>query len=188
MKKLKEKYKEKVIPKMKEKEGYKNSMAIPKIKKVIVNAGFGGKVQDETSNKKKEIIDEIIKDLGLITGQSPVINRAKKSVAAFEVRKGDPVGAMVTLRGERMYSFLERLIHIALPRSKDFKGIDLKSFDENGNLNIAIEEHVAFPEINPDKSKVDFSFQVTIVTTAKEKKEGIKFLRLLDFPLKEENN
>jgi len=171
---------------MKKEEGYENSMAVPKIKKVIVNAGFGGKVQDETSNKKKEIIDEIMKDLGFITGQAPVVNRAKKSVAAFEVRKGDPVGAMVTLRGERMYSFLERLIHIALPRSKDFKGIDLGSFDQNGNLNIAIEEQVAFPEVDPDESKVDFSFQVTIVTTAESKEEGIKFLNLLGFPLKEE--
>jgi len=181
---LKEKYEKEVIPKMMEIFGYKNKYQVPKIEKVILNTGFGKLISQKTEKEKETIIKEIMENLALISGQRPVLTKARKSISGFKVRKGQPLGAKVTLRGKRMYDFLERLIHFALPRSKDFKGIDRKSFDEKGNLTIGIREHIAFPEISLEKVKFIFGLEVTIVTNAKKKEEAIKLFELLGFPLK----
>lgn len=182
---LKEKYKKEVIPKMMKKFGYKNIFQVPKIEKVVVNTGFGKKICGKTGEEQKKIQEFILRDLSLITGQRPTLRKARKSIASFKLRKGMPIGAVCTLRKERMYDFLDRLIHIALPRSRDFKGISLKSIDKEGNLTIGIKEHIVFPEVSPEKIKFIFGLEVTIVTTAKSKKEAEELFRLLDFPLKE---
>jgi len=181
---LPEKYKKEVIPQMMEEFGYKNIMAVPKIEKVVVNTGFGRLITDKTSEEQKKIFEAILEDLSLITGQRPVLTRAKKSISGFKIRQGLPIGAEVTLRGKRMFDFLERLINIALPRSRDFQGIDLKSFDKKGNLTIAIREHITFPEILPEKAKNIFGLEITVVTTAKKREEGVELLKLLGFPIK----
>jgi len=185
MLRLKEKYKKEVVPQMVKNFGYKNIMAIPKIEKVIVNTGFGRLTTEKTSGEQKKIYEAILNDLALITGQRPILTRAKKSISGFKIRQGMPVGAQVSLRGKKMFDFLERLIHIALPRSRDFRGIDSKSFDREGNLTIAIKEHIVFPEISPEKVKNIFGFEITVVTTTKNKKEGIELLKLLGFPIKD---
>jgi len=184
MLRLKDKYQKEVIPQMMERFGYKNKMAVPKIEKVVVNTGFGRLISGKTSEEQKKISEAILEDLSLICGQRPVLTKAKKSISGFKIRKGMPVGGMVTLRGKRMYDFLERLIHIGLPRSRDFRGIELRSFDKKGNLTLAIEEHIAFPEISPEKVKNIFGFEITIVNNAKNREEGIELLRLLGFPIK----
>ena len=184
---LKEKYKREVVPKMKEKFDYQNDMAVPEIEKVVVNIGFGRQVSDKTSEEKKKIYNSILQDLALITGQRPILRNAKKAISGFKTRKGIPIGGMCTLRKRKMYDFLERLIHISLPRSRDFKGIDPKSFDEKGNLTIGIKEHIAFSEVSPEKAKQIFGFEITIVTTAKTKEEGLELLKLLGFPIKSQN-
>jgi len=181
---LKEKYQKEVIPAMMERFGYKNKMAVPKIEKVVINTGFGRLISDKTSEEKKKIYDSILGDLALISGQQPVLAKAKKSISGFKIREGMSVGAMSTLRGKKMYDFLERVIHIALPRSRDFRGIDLKSFDKEGNFTLAIKEHIIFPEILPEKAKIIFGFEITVVTTTKSKEKGIELLRLMGFPIK----
>jgi len=181
---LPEKYKKEVIPQMMQKFDYKNPMAVPKIEKVVINTGFGRLVAGKTGEERKKIETPILDDLVLILGQKPVINPAKKSISGFKTRKGIPIGASSTLRGKRMYDFLERLIHIALPRSRDFQGIMPDSFDKKGNLTIGIKEHIAFPEILPEKAKNIFGLEITIVTTAKKQEEGVELLRLLGFPIK----
>ena len=181
---LKEKYNKEVIQAMREKFGYKNDMAVPKIEKVVINTGFGRLVSDKTNDERKKIGMAIADDLALIAGQAPVLTKAKKSIAGFKIREGMIVGAMVALRRKKMYDFLDRLIHIALPRLRDFRGIDAKSVDKSGNLCIAVKEHISFPEISPEKSKVMFGFEVVIATTAKNKEQGIELFRLLGFPMK----
>lgn len=181
---LSEKYKKEVIPLMQKKFGYRNTIAVPKVEKVMVNTGFGRLITGKTSDEQKKIHKAILNDLVLITGQKLVLTRAKKSISGFKIRQGMPVGAQATLRGKRMFEFLERLIHIALPRSRDFRGIDPKSFDREGNLTTAIKEHIAFPEISPEKVKNIFSFETTVVTTARSREEGIELLKLLGFPIK----
>jgi len=182
--KLKEKYKKEVIPDMMEKFGCKNKMAVPKIEKVVVNTGFGRLVAGKTSDEQKKIQDAIFEDLTLICGQRPILTRAKKSISSFKIREGMTIGVKTTLRGKRMNDFLERLIHIVLPRSRDFRGIESKSFDKKRNLTIGIREHIAFPEISPEKAKDIFGLEITVVTTAKTREEGLEMLRLLGFPLK----
>jgi len=184
MMRLKEKFIKEVIPAMQEKFGYKSSMAVPKIEKVVLNTGFGRLVVGKTGDEPKKIIDAIIGDMTQISGQKVMASRAKKSIAAFKTRQGMIIGACVTLRGQRMYDFLERLINIALPRSRDFQGIDQKSIDQSGNLTIALKEHIAFSEILPEKTRAIFGFEITIVTTAKNQKEGLELLRLMGFPIK----
>jgi len=184
MLRLKEKYQKEVVPKMMEMFGYKNPMAVPKIEKVIVNTGFGRLISGKTSQEQKKIKEAILHDLAQITGQRPVLTQAKKSVSGFKIRKGMQIGARVTLRGQRMYDFLERVIHIALPRSRDFRGIDPKSFDKEGNLTIGIKEHITFPEVSPEQVKNIFGLEITVVTSAENKKEGIALLKLLGFPIK----
>jgi large subunit ribosomal protein L5 len=182
--KLSEKYNTEVIPEMMKKFGYKNKMAVPKIEKVVVNTGFGRQIAGKTTEEQKKITDFILEDLSLICGQRAVKTLAKKSIASFKIRQGLPIGAKVTLRGRKMRDFLERLIHLALPRSRDFKGIEPESVDKRGNLTIAIKEHIAFPEILPEKAKNIFGLEITVVTTAKTREEGLELLKLLGFPIK----
>ncbi len=181
---LKEKYTKEVIPAMMKKFGYKNVMAVPKVEKVIVNTGFGKMIVNKTSDEQKKTYKLIFDDLSSICAQKPILTKAKKSISGFKIREGMSIGAKVTLRGRKMYDFLERVIYIALPRFRDFRGIDLKSFDKEGNLTIAIKEHIVFPEVSPEKAKTIFGFEITVVTTAKNKEEGVEFLRLLGFPIK----
>ncbi len=181
---LKEKYKKEVIPQMMAKFGYKSPMAVPKIEKVAVNSGFGRLVAGKTNQEQEKIQESILNDLSLICGQRAVLTLAKKAIAAFKVREGMPLGVMATLRRKKMHDFLERLINVALPRSRDFRGIEVKSFDKNGNLTIPIKEHIIFPEISPEKSKIIFGFEVTIATNAGTRQEGVELLRLLGFPIK----
>jgi len=181
---LKEKYTKEVIPAMIEKFGYKNKMAVPKIKKVVLNIGFGKMVYDKSSKEREKIYKPILNDLSMISGQLPVLTEARKSISGFKLRKGMPIGAKVTFRGQRMYDFLDRLINIALPRSRDFRGIKATAFDKRGHLTIGIKEHICFPEILPEKAKRIFGFEITVVTTAKSREEGMELFKLLGFPIK----
>ena len=185
MPKLFEKYKKEVIPAMKEKFGYKNDMAIPKIKKVIINTGFGKLIAGKTSEEQKKILDNILNDLSLIAGQQAILTKAKKSIAGFKIRQGMAIGAKVTLRRRKMYDFLDRLINITLPRSRDFRGIGLKSIDKRGNLTIGIKEQISFPEISPEKTRFIFSFEIIATTTAGTKEKGLELLKLIGFPIKQ---
>lgn len=179
---LQEKYRKEVIPKMKGLFGYANDLAVPKLEKIVVNAGIGRLSQQ--ANFEEKILPELIKELSLITGQKPQITAAKKSIAGFKVRQGQIMGMKTTLRRQRMYQFLERLINVALPRLRDFRGIPLKNIDNNGNISIGFKEQMIFPEINPETSKFDFGFEITIVSNAKKKDEAIELYRLLGMPLK----
>jgi large subunit ribosomal protein L5 len=175
---LKEKYQKEVVPALQKEFGYKNVMAVPKIEKVVVNMGLG----EATSNAK--IVDTAADELSKITGQKATVRRAKKSIAAFKVREGMPVGAMVTLRGERMYEFLDRLTSIALPRVRDFKGISPKGFDGRGNYTLGLRDQIIFPEI--DYMKVDKArgMNVSVVTSAKTDEEARKLLQLIGLPFR----
>jgi large subunit ribosomal protein L5 len=181
---LKEKYQKEVLPEMKKEFGYKNSLAVPKITKVVVNTGFGRQMVAATGEEQKRIQESVLSDLATICGQKPVLTKAKKSISSFKLRQGMTIGAKVTLRKKRMYDFLERLVGIALPRTRDFQGLDPKIVDQGGSMTVAIKEHIAFPEISPEKSRVSFGFEVTITTTSKTKAEAEKLFRLLGFPLK----
>lgn len=181
---LKEKYQKEVVPQMMEKFGYKSRMAVPRVQKVVLNTGFGRLIAGKTSDEQKKISGSILDDLALICGQRPVLTFAKKSIAGFKTRKGMVIGAMATLRDRRMYDFLERLIYIALPRSRDFQGIKQSSFDRKGNLTLAVKEQITFPEISLEKTKVNFGFEITIVTNARKREEGVELLKLLGFPIK----
>ncbi len=176
--KLQEKYIKEVIPKMKERFGYKNVAAALKIEKVTVNTGIGKFLQDEKA------IDEIVKDLSLITGQKPIFTKAKKAISGFKIREGLNVGLAVTLRKRKMFDFIERLINLALPRSRDFRGIDQKSVDQRGNLTIGIREQIIFPEISHENIRNIFGMEITVKTTAKNKEGGMELLRLMGFPIK----
>jgi len=167
-----------------EKFDYKNKMAVPKIEKVVVNCGFGKQIAEKTKEEQEKIQNRIITDLALITGQKPVLRLSKKAVSGFKLRKGIVIGAMVTLRYNRMYDFLERLIYIILPRTRDFKGINLKSFDKKGNLTIGFKEYSHFPEVLVEKEKGNFGLELTIVTTAKTREEGTELIKLMGFPIK----
>ncbi len=181
---LSEQYKKEVIPQMMAKFGYKSPMAVPKIQKVAVNSGFGRLVVGKTSDEQKKTASGILDDLTSICGQKAVLTKAKKSIASFKTRQGMPIGAKVTLRGKRMHQFLERVINIALPRSRDFRGINQKSFDGEGNLTISIKEQIIFPEIMPEKTRTIFGFEITVATSAKTREEGMELLKLMHFPIK----
>lgn len=155
-----------------------NVMAIPKIKKVVVNTGIGKFLKDDKA------IERVKRDMSLLSGQKVVMKKAKQSIAGFKTREGMEVGISVTLRGKRMYDFIDRLISVALPRSKDFRGIEAKNFDKMGNLNLGIKESSIFPEVNYENIKDIFSLEVTVVTDAKNRERGISLLKLLGFPIK----
>jgi large subunit ribosomal protein L5 len=177
---LKEKYNKEVLKKFQEKFGVRNIMEVPRITKIVLNAGVGKYL------KEKDSLEEIVSAIKDLSGQKPVMTKARKSISGFKVRKGQEVGVVVTLRGSRMWDFLGKLVKVALPRIRDFRGIKEKSFDQEGNLNIAIKEHIVFPEIVAENVKNIFGFQVTIVNTAKTREEGIELFRLLGFPIKNE--
>ena len=179
MSRLKDRYLKEVVPGLKKEFGYKNVMAIPKVEKVVVNMGLG----EATQNVK--LIDAGADEIGRITGQRAVTTRAKKSIAAFKVRAGMPVGTMVTLRGERMYEFLDRLMNIALPRVRDFKGVSPKAFDGKGNYTLGVREQIIFPEINYDKVEKIKGMNITVVTTARNDEEGRALLRSLGMPFRQ---
>jgi len=181
---MEEKYKKQAIPKMIEKFGYKNKMSVPKITKVVVNTGFGKLIGGKGNDEQKNIYEAILEDLAVIVGQKPVLRKATKSIAGFKTREGMFLGAAVVLRRKRMYDFLGRLVYIALPRTRDFRGIDQKSFDKKGNLTYGIKEHIIFPEIFPEKVRNIFGLEVTVVMNAKTKEEGMELLKLLGFPIK----
>lgn len=181
---LTEKYKKEVIPAMKEKFGYKSIMAVPKIEKVIVNSGYGREVVDRTNEEQKKIVDSILENLSLICGQRAVKTYAKKAISSFKIRQGMPIGAKVTLRGKKMTDFLEKIIHLVLPRTRDFKGISPDSVDKQGNLTIGVKEHIVFPEILPEKTRNIFGLEITVVSTAKSRKEALELFKLLGFPIK----
>jgi large subunit ribosomal protein L5 len=178
MNRLKEKYQKEVVPGLSKEFGYKNLMAVPKIEKVVVNMGLG----EATSNAK--LVDVGSDELARITGQKPVTRRAKKSIAAFKVRKGMPIATMVTLRGDRMWEFLDRLMTIALPRVRDFKGVSPRGFDGRGNYTLGLRDQLLFPEI--DYMKVDKArgMNVSVVTTAKTDEEARKLLKFIGMPFR----
>lgn len=181
---LKEKYKKEVISAIMEKFEYKNKMAVPKIEKVIINSCFAREVGGKTSKEREKIQKTILEDMALISGQKPRLVKAKKSISGFKLRKGMEIAAVVTLRGNRMYDFLERLIYLTIPRSRDFRGINTKAIDEKGNLTIGFREHIAFPEIFTEKEKTIFGLEIIVVINAKNKEEGLELYKLLGFPLK----
>lgn len=185
---LKEKFNKEIVPVLMKDLDCKNRMAVPKISKVVLNVGFGKMIAGKTGSEQEKIYKSIVSDLGQITGQKPVLTKSKKAIAGFKTRQGMILGAMVTLRDEKMFSFLERLIGIAYPRSRDFQGIDAKSFDKEGNLSVAVKEQTIFPEVEADHAKILFSFEITIVTTAKNKEQGIKLLKSIGFPLRPDEN
>lgn len=177
-----ETYQKEIISKLMEKFGYKNKLMAPKIEKVVINIGLGRLSQQ--ANFEDKILPEIMSELASITGQKPVPTKAKKSIASFKTRIGQIIGLKVTLRGRRMFDFIERLVKIVLPRVRDFRGIDLKNIDKNGNLTVGIKEQVVFPEINQETSKINFGLESTIVARAKNKEEAIELFRLIGIPLK----
>jgi large subunit ribosomal protein L5 len=181
MTRLKEKYVKEVVPALQKEFGYKNVMAVPKIEKVVINMGLG----EATSNAK--LVDVGADEIARITGQKPVTRRAKKSIAAFKVRKGMPIASMVTLRGERMWEFLDRLMSIALPRVRDFKGVSPRGFDGRGNYTLGLRDQLLFPEI--DYMKVDKArgMNVSVVTTAKTDEEARKLLQFIGMPFRQQN-
>ena len=177
-KNLKKKYVEDVIPALKNKYEYENVHQIPKLEKVVINMGLG----EATNNSKA--VENGVKELGTITGQKPVVNRAKKSIATFKLRKGMPVGASVTLRGARMWDFLAKLIHIALPRIRDFRGLSNRSFDGRGNFTVGIKEQLIFPEINYENIDAVRGMDISIVTTARTDQEAHALLAAMGMPFK----
>nr|YP_009632262.1 ribosomal protein L5 [Parallela transversalis]AYQ22851.1 ribosomal protein L5 [Parallela transversalis] len=177
---LKQDYLAVVIPKLKEQFKYKNIQEVPKILKVVINRGVG-----EASQNSK-ILESSLKEIAMITGQKGVVTRSKKSIAGFKIRQEMPVGVVVTLRGDRIYGFLDRLIHLALPRVRDFQGINPKSFDKDGNYSLGLEEQLMFPEIEYDKIDQIRGMDISIVTTAKNQEEGIALLKAFGLPFKKD--
>ncbi len=173
---LKELYNKEVRKKLQDEFKIKNPMAVPKVEKVILNMGVGEAIQNA------KILDNAVEELATITGQKPVITRAKKSIASFKLRTGQAIGTMVTLRGEKMFEFLDRLINIALPRVRDFRGVPARSFDGRGNYTLGIRDHLIFPEIDPGKVDKAKGMNITIVTTAKNDEQARYLLRELGMP------
>jgi large subunit ribosomal protein L5 len=178
MAKLKEIYQEKAVSTLMKRFGYKNRMEVPKLNKIVINMGLGEAIQNI------KILDSAVQELSQITGQKPVITKAKKSIAQFKLRTGMPIGCMVTLRKERMYEFFNRLVNVTLPRVRDFKGLSGKSFDGRGNYALGIREQLIFPEIHYDKIDKVKGMNIVIVTTAKTDEEGKELLKLLGMPFR----
>ena len=178
MSRLKDIYTSDIIPKLRNDYNYKSAMQVPEIKKVVVNMGLGEAIQNV------KILDSAVTELGLITGQKPVITKAKKSIATFKLREGMPIGCMVTLRRDHMYEFLDRLINISLARVRDFKGVSGKAFDGKGNYTLRVKEQLIFPEINYDNVDKIKGMNITIVTSAKTDEEGKALLKYLGMPFR----
>ncbi len=180
MKSIYQQYQKEIIPELKKRFGYSNYMACPRVEKVTINVGLGRALQD------KSLLDVAKKSLEKITGQKPVVTRAKNSIAGFKIRKGQIVGMKVTLRGKRMYHFLEKLLKITFARVQDFRGISKKTVDTHGNLSVGIREHVVFPEIESEDIEHIHGLEISVTTTAKNQLEGLTLFQLLGFPFKEE--
>jgi large subunit ribosomal protein L5 len=178
MSRLKDRYQKDVIPALQKEYSYKNEMAIPKLEKIVINMGVGEAIQNA------KLLDSAAEELALIVGQKPVVTRAKKSIASFKLRKGMAIGCSVTLRGERMYEFFDRLVNIALPRVRDFRGLSSKSFDGRGNYTIGLRDQLIFPEIDYAKVSKIKGMNVSMVTTAKTDDEARTLLRLLGLPFR----
>jgi len=178
MPRLNDMYKSEVVPRLKEKFRYRNAMEVPKLSKVIINMGLGEAIDNI------KIIDSAAEEIGVITGQKPVITKARKSISNFKLRAGVPIGIKVTLRRDRMYHFLDKLMAVALPRVRDFKGVSPKGFDGRGNYTLGIKEQIIFPEVNYDKIDKIKGMNITIVTTARTDEEGMELLRLLGMPFR----
>ena len=175
---LKEKYQQEVVPALQKEFNYKNPMQVPAVHKVVVNIGMGEAIQNAKA------MDAAVSDLATITGQRPVITRAKRSVAAFKLREGMQIGCMVTLRGDRMYQFLDKLMNVAIPRLRDFQGVSADAFDGRGNYTLGLREQLVFPEIDYDKVDKVRGMEVSIVTTARTDEEGRRLLSLMGMPFK----
>ena len=179
MARLKQHYQKSVVPALVKEFGYKNVMAVPKIQKVSVNIGLG----EATQNAK--LMDGAVNELGQIAGQKPVVTKAKKSIAAFKLREGMSIGAMVTLRGDRMYEFLDRLMNVALPRVRDFRGVSSKSFDGRGNYTLGVRDQLIFPEIDYNKVEKVKGMNISIITSAKTDAEGLALLKHMGMPFRQ---
>nr|YP_009184929.1 ribosomal protein L5 [Jenufa minuta]ALO62977.1 ribosomal protein L5 [Jenufa minuta] len=173
---LKKKYLDSIVPKFQEQFLYKNIHQVPRINKIVLNRGIG--------SQNTKMIESSLKELSLIAGQKGVVTRSKKAIAGFKIRNNMPVGVCVTLRGDRMYGFLDRLIHLAFPRIRDFQGIQIKSFDQRGNYSLGLEEQLMFPEIEYDKIDQIQGMDISIVTTAKNQEEGLTLLKEFGLPFK----
>ena len=178
MARLKDLYNKEIVPQLVKDFNYKNIMEVPKLEKIVVNMGLGEAIQNV------KILDSAVEELAIITGQKAVITKAKKSIASFKLRQGMPIGCMVTLRKEKMYEFLDRLLNVSLARVRDFKGVSAKGFDGKGNYSLGVKEQLMFPEINYDKVDKIKGMNITIVTTAKSDEEGRTLLRLLGMPFR----
>lgn len=178
MSRIKDLYENEVRPQLIKEFNYRNVMEVPKLQSIVLNMGLGEAIQNI------KIMDNAVEELALIAGQRPVVTRAKKSIASFKLRENMPIGCMVTLRRDRMFDFLEKLIHIALPRVRDFRGVSPKSFDGRGNYTLGIREHIIFPEINYDKIDKVKGLNITIVTTSRTDEEGRLLLKLLGMPFR----
>lgn len=176
MARLKTKYQNDVVPAMMKEFGYKNSMQVPRLEKITLNVGVG----EATQNAKA--VDSAVVEITAITGQKPVVTKAKKAIANFKLREGVPIGCMVTMRRDRMYEFLDRLIHVALPRVRDFKGVSNRAFDGRGNYSLGLREQIIFPEIHADRVEKTRGMTITITTTARTDQEGLALLRLMGMP------
>ena len=176
---LKEHYSDKVLPELKQVMGLTSDMGVPKITKVTINMGVGEVLTD------KKILENAAEDLALISGQKPLITKVRKSVANFKIREDMPIGCKVTLRGDRMFEFLQRLLGIAIPRERDFRGLDISSFDGQGNYSLGVKEHIIFPEIDYDKVDKIRGMDISITTSANSDQEGELLLRAMNFPFKE---
>lgn len=180
MARLRELHKNEIVPAMMKRFGYKNVMQVPRVEKVVINMGVG----DATQNPK--LLDSAVRELAMISGQQPVVTRARKSISGFKVREGMAIGCKVTLRGERMYHFLDRLFNIALPRVRDFRGVDPNAFDGRGNYTLGLREQLVFPEVDYDMVEKVRGMDITIVTTARTDEEARELLRLLGMPFRED--
>ena len=178
MARLKDVYQTEIVPKLREAFGYKNIMQVPRLEKIVLNIGLGEAIQNI------KLLDSAVEELAQIAGQKPVITRAKKSIAAFKLRTGMPIGCMVTLRRRHMFDFFDKLVNVALPRVRDFRGVSGKAFDGRGNYTLGIREHIIFPEIDYDKIDQIKGMNVTIVTSAQSDAEGKELLKLLGMPFR----
>ncbi len=178
MARLREKYKKDIVPAMSKKFNYKNPMEVPQLHKIVINVGVG----EATQNSKT--LDAAVNDLTIIAGQKPVVTRAKKSIANFKLRQGQPIGCMVTLRGKRMYEFLDKLVSIGLPRIRDFQGVSTRAFDGRGNYTLGLTEQLIFPEINYDQVDKIRGMNISFITTAKNDEEGRQLLQLFGMPFR----
>jgi len=178
---LKEKYQKEIVPKMEEKFGFKNAMLVPRLTKIVLNIGFG------SHQKEKEFMASVEKGLTKIAGQKPVFTKAKKSISAFKIREGLVIGAKVTLRGQQMYDFTDKLVNITFPRVRDFRGISEKSVDRQGSMTVGFKDYTSFPEIHLEEVDNNYGLEICLSTTAKNREEGLELFRLLGFPFKKES-